>query len=116
MEHSRNRTFALPPSASLPAPRGQWFARAASLMALQGGSTAVETAEAKWGSDNPAGTLLKAMVTAGTTTTSSWAGLLTDPGAREVFAAIRERSIIGRMAGMRRIPPNTHIVLQSGSA
>jgi hypothetical protein len=41
---------------------------------------------------------------------------LTDPGAREVFTAIRERSIIGRLPGMRRVPPNVHLVQQTGSA
>jgi hypothetical protein len=55
-------------------------------------------------------------VAPGTTSDSTWAGLLTDPGAREVFTAIRERSIVGRLSGMRRVPPNTQLVQQTGSA
>jgi hypothetical protein len=110
-----SRTFALP--SSLPAPKGQWFARAAQLLALQGNeSTAMSTADARWGSDNGASRILKAAVAPGTTADQTWAGLLTDPGAREVFAAIRERSIMGQLSGMRRIPPATHVVLQTAGA
>ena len=91
-------------------------ARAAKLTALHGYSFSTNTAEARWGYDNPAARLLKAAVAPGTSTDSTWASMLTDPGAREVFTAIRERSIMGRLAGMRRVPPNTHLVQQTGSA
>ena len=109
------RTFQLP--AHLPEPRGQAFARAAGLLALQqSGSSALATAEARWGLDSPAARVLRAAVLPGTTADSAWAGIIADPGVREVFSAIRERSIMGRLAGMRRVPPNTHLVQQTGEA
>ena len=93
-----------------------WFARAAMLTALQEPDTAPPPPK-------PAGVMtirlrriLKAAIAPGTSTDPTWAGLLTDPGAREVFTAIRERSIIGRLAGMRRVPPGVHLVQQTGSA
>jgi hypothetical protein len=54
----------------------------------------------------------KAEVAAGATVSGNWAEILTasDGASAEFFALVRERSILGRLPGLRRIPLQTRII------
>lgn len=54
----------------------------------------------------------KANVTAGATVSGNWANLLADAegAAAEFFALVRERSLIGRIPGLRRVPLRTRLI------
>ena len=85
---------------ALAAPAGRNFIRAAVATALtQGRGSAERLAEARWGGQ--AGQEIKSVIAAGTTTNLSEA---TGPAARAFLAAVGERSVIGRLPGLRRLP------------
>ena len=112
-------------------PKGIAFTRLAIALALakdNGGDTARRIAANRWGEDSPTFKMLskagagginalltKAAVPAGSTTSANWASELHSAiSARtEFFALVRERSLIGRIEGLRRIPLRTRIVTEA---
>ena len=91
--------------------KGMTFARAAIAVALAEGSksAASEIAAARWGATSPATAYLKSAVGAGTSDT--WRPESSPYSASaEFFAAAFERSIAGRLAGLRRVPFLTRMV------
>jgi HK97 family phage major capsid protein len=74
-----------------------------------------ELAASRWGADSTPATVLKAAVPAmGTAAGASGAELVAWEGAAaEYFALVRERTLLGRMAGIRRVPLRTRMVTQA---
>ncbi|MGX7952428.1 phage major capsid protein [Tsuneonella sp. HG249] len=85
--------------------------------------TAARVAKARFGEDSLAYriasvggfdqvSVVKAEVAAGSTASGNWALLLEDTEAAvtEFFAYVRDRSIIGRLAGLRRVPLRTRLI------
>ncbi|WP_165938449.1 phage major capsid protein [Parafrankia sp. BMG5.11] len=113
-----SRVFQLNPTA-----KGMSFARLA-MTEAQGDRHDKETyATKRWGADSLAARVAaaggaeqlayeKAAVAAGSTASGNWASLLTDAesAASEFFAAVRERSLIGRIAGLRRVPLRIRLI------
>lgn len=58
---------------------------------------------------------VKAEVAAGATVAGNWANILTDAesAAAEFFELVRDRSLIGRIAGLRRMPLRTRVISMS---
>ena len=105
-------------------PKGMDFVRLAIAMALgkDGVKQAGILATQRWGEDSmparimkaggPALLATKAEVPAGATGGANWAAELIDleSASTEFFALVRERSLIGRIEGLRRIPLRTRLV------
>jgi hypothetical protein len=90
-------------------PRGLVFTRLAIAMASTRGyrAEAHDFAARTWGPGSRPATILKAAVTAGTLGGDSWASEVAGDfraAAVEFFGVVAERSIVGRMAGLRRTP------------
>lgn len=101
--------------------KGATFARMAIATAIGKGfvANAAEIANARWGEGSQPARLLKAAVSAGSTDDANWAGPLAGEvrsAAAEFMAAVRQQSIVGRLAGLRRLPPRVPILLQTGKA
>jgi hypothetical protein len=90
--------------------RGQDFVRALIARAVAPMDAASYAAE-RWG--DRAATVTRAAVEAGTS--GGWAAPLVGTAGGEFFAAVAERSIIGRLAGLRRMPTNMRIAYLSGN-
>lgn len=106
--------------------KGIAFTRLAIAMALgsKGGSGRAERlAATRWGESSTAARILKAggptvllqekaAVAAGQTAAGNWAEELAslEGAATEFFALVRERSLIGRIPGLRRVPLRTRMV------
>ena len=102
-------------------PKGTTFVRAAIATAVAKNDImgAGEYAGARWGDGSQISRVMKAAVAAGTAGGSTWGGeLVGEAGtaAAEFIAAVRAQSIIGRMAGLRRVPFQTPILAQTGIA
>ena len=109
-----------------PAYKGQAFVRLAIATALGGDDSeqAANIAKARWGEDSIPHQVLKstgglgmliqqkAEIAAGATVADNWARPLAnfEGAAAEFFSLVRERSLIGRMAGLRRVPLRTRMV------
>jgi len=101
-------------------PPGTGFTRYAMALAAGRGSR-LEAAEyaKRWEKDTPeVGMILKAAVTAGTTTDSDWAAPLVvyQNLASEFVELLRPATIIGRLAGVRRVPFNITMPNQTQGA
>ncbi|WP_150291669.1 phage major capsid protein [Sphingobium estronivorans] len=80
---------------------------------------AVAYASARWGEGTQSARLVKAAIEAGSTDSGNWGNpLVGEVGsiAAEFVAAVRAQSIIGRLQGLRRVPPRTPILAQTGKA
>lgn len=112
-------------------PKGMAFTRLAIALALAKGKEgpARHIAANRWGEESPTARLLKAApagegingfltktaVAGGTTASANWASdLVSAEQARsEFFSLVRERSLIGRIPGFRRIPLETRLVTEA---
>jgi hypothetical protein len=107
--------------------KGAAFTRAVIAQALKAlertGVSEPEIAAARWGEASLAAKLIsnggfsqaamaKAAIIAGTTRPGNWTELLaeTDVAATEFWALVREQSLIGRIAGLRRVPLRTRLI------
>jgi hypothetical protein len=107
-------------------PKGLSFTRLAIAMALAKGKDepARHIAKRRWGEGSVPAKILdvgaahvfemvaKAAVAGGTTATGSWAAEIVsaESAATEFFGLVRQRSLIGRIEGLRRIPLQTRLV------
>jgi HK97 family phage major capsid protein len=99
-------------------PKGTAFTRYAMALAASKGnrSEALEFSK-QWRDSTPEVELvLKAAVAAGTTTDAVWAGPLVPMRtmAEEFMELLRPATIIGRIPGLRRVPFNTNVPIQTG--
>ena len=99
-------------------PKGTNFTRLVIAKAVGRGDPhdAAGYAAGRWGHESPAARVMKAVVSGGATTDGSWASpLVPDYGsaAIEFFALVRQQTIIGRLAGLRRLPPRVPALLQT---
>ena len=114
------RTFELP-NPAVPLNKGQAIIRYARALGL-GRGVALEAAEIAgdlWGATSGPSRWLKAAAAAGSTPPSgAWGDQLLDyqSAAQEFFGLVREKSIPGRMAGLRRIPELVRLITQVGNA
>lgn len=78
---------------------------------LDGNIPARAIAEHLWGKNDPATIVLKATVSSGSTTDPNWAAALVaqQTASAEFVEALRPRTILGKMAGMRRVPNNVRV-------
>ena len=102
-------------------PRGTQIVRFIRALGMARGSLidAAEIARETWGAVAPPTRFLKAAAASGLTLPGGdWGSKLADFNAEAAsfFALARERSIPGRMAGIRRIPLHTRLISQTGSA
>lgn len=100
-------------------PKGSAFVRATIALALSKNNVmdAVGFASSRWGENSPVVRVLKAQ--AGATTSGSWGeDLVGDAAAAaaEFLSLVRERTVIGRLTGLRRVPAYTPILAQTGAA
>lgn len=100
-----------PPRSISSLPKGTGFTRYAMALARSRGSLpdAANIADRQWDwhkTTPDVGTVLKAAVAAGTTSDASWAGPLVayQTLAAEFIEALRPATIVGRLAGIRRVP------------
>lgn len=96
-------------------PKGTWIVRTAAALAQARGDTvnAAATAAGRWGMLSPPARFLKAAAEAGSTIPGeSWGAELGDYQAQvaEFFGLVQQKSIVGRMSGLRTTPPNTPIL------
>lgn len=103
-------------------PKGTAFARYAQALANSKGVLiqALEFArgQARW-KDTPEVELhLKSAVTAGTTTTTTWAGYLVEAQTMvsEFIELLRPQTIVGKLTGLRRVPFNIRVASQSSGS
>jgi hypothetical protein len=93
------------------------FVRTVMAMAAAKGNAAAsyDFAVSRWGADSTPATVLKAAVPAmGTAAGASGAELVAWEGAAaEYFAILRERTLLGRLPGIRRVPLLTRMVTQA---
>ena len=99
-------------------PRGTIYIRAVIAMALARGNpeTAAAIAESTWG---PVGAapILKAEVSGGASVDGAWGSVLgNSTAADEFFSLVRQQSIVGRMAGLRRTPLRVRAINVEGGA
>lgn len=103
----------LVPSVSIDlSPRGSTFVRAVIARALPD-VAATEYAAGRWGATSHAANLVtKAAVPAGAST-GGWAGALAEgrAAAREFVELVRAQTIVGRLANLRRVPPDIPVAL-----
>ena len=100
-------------------PKGMAFVRTAIAIAVGKGHVmqAAEYASARWGERSPPANVIRAAVAGGTTEEGNWgAPLVADAAtaAAEFLALVRSQSIAGRLVGLRRVPPRTPILVQTG--
>jgi HK97 family phage major capsid protein/HK97 family phage prohead protease len=97
---------------------GTGFTRYAQAMLATRGNPMLAAEYAKrWDSETPEVSLaLKAAVAAGTTTDATWAGPLSPlrPLANEFMALLRPATILGKIPGLRRVPFNVSVPIQTG--
>ncbi|WP_431695351.1 phage major capsid protein [Rhizobium giardinii] len=111
-----------PPMSSVSlAPKGSAFVRFAMALAITKGdvSDAFEVAAGRWGPMSPAARVAKAAIGAGQLAGGSWGDELAGDFAAataEFFQLVAERSIIGRMAGLRRMPLLTRTIAVIGGS
>ncbi|MGI0528007.1 phage major capsid protein [Rhizobium giardinii] len=103
------------------APKGSAFVRFAMALAITKGdvSDAFEVAAGRWGPMSPAARVAKAAIGAGQLAGGSWGDELAGDFAAataEFFQLVAERSIIGRMAGLRRMPLLTRTIAVIGGS
>lgn len=98
-------------------PKGSTFVRIAIAKAIAKGDDlgAAEFAAARWGEGSPTVRLLKAAVPAGSTDNPAYSALYGEltQAAAEFFGLVRQVSIVGRLAGIRRVPLRTPILSQT---
>lgn len=102
-------------------PRGTGFTRYAMALAASKGNLmqAVEIARKNWHDSTPeVENVLKAAVSAGTTTDSAWAKPLVEYQnlASEFIELLRPQTIIGRIDGLRRVPFNVKMPSQTSGS
>lgn len=104
--------------------KGMSFTRLAIAAAMGRGNEMVpEVVKGRFGSESLPGRIaaagglmslahMKAEVEAGATVSGNWAQLLTDAesASAEFFTLVRERSILGRIAGLRTVPLSTRLI------
>jgi HK97 family phage major capsid protein len=100
------------------APKGIGVARMAIAMMRSGGNPymAVQLANKHW-PDSGVGEYIRTVVDAGDTTTSGWASQLVPSAAQlgsEFLEMLRDRILIGRIPGLKKVPFNIAVPLQSG--
>lgn len=100
-------------------PKGTLFTRfiAAKIVAkMDGGITAVDYANSKFGDTPEVVELLKAAVAAGNTTDSNWASPLVQlqNATNEFLDLLRPATIIGRIPGLTRVPFNIRVPSMTG--
>ena len=99
--------------------RGMTFAKMAVAMARSPESVegAAALAAARWGEESQTAKALKSVVSAAAT--DNWGGPLMGgygEAITEFLALAAEQSIVGRLAGLRRVPPATPYLVQHGRA
>jgi hypothetical protein len=99
------------------APKGSTFTRyiIGKAIGRDGGDTGANFAAARWGEGSTPARLLKAAVAGGTS--AGWgAELVSDysAAAREFIDLVRAETIIGRLAGLRRVPLHTPFLAVTG--
>lgn len=97
-------------------PRGLDFTRAIIAKALERDvGEAARFAAARWG-ENSAPAMLCRSAVAGGATGSGWASTLasSEGAATEFFAQVAQRTVIGRMSGLRRVPAQVRLLDQTG--
>lgn len=100
-------------------PKGTAFTRYAKALAMSKGNLMMAAEVSKQWTDTPqVETVLKAAVAAGTTTDTAWAKPLVEYEnmASEFAELLRPATIIGRIAGLRRVPFNVKIPRQTGGS
>lgn len=117
---ARMRSFDLP-SSSVALVKGQAIIRYVRALALGRGVPTEGEAIATeiWGATSAPARFLRAASSAGTTLPSgAWGDELVDytTASQEFFGLVRERSIPGRMAGIRRTPEGVRLISQVGNA
>jgi hypothetical protein len=100
--------------------RGIPFVRVMRSLYLAGGGlhAALQHAESTYGPQSRPALALRAAVAAGTTTDGLWASNLAEPRllADEFIGAVRPMTILGRIAGLRRVPENVKVgVMATGT-
>ncbi|MFT2210694.1 phage major capsid protein [Rhizobium giardinii] len=103
------------------APRGAVFTRYVVALACAKGdhADALEIACARWGTTSPAARVAKAAIGAGQLAGGTWGNELAGDLATataEFFSLVAERSIVGRMAGLRRMPLLTRAISVIGGS
>ena len=95
-------------------PKGTHFARLAIALAStrKDAMLARDLAEARWGVASPVAQILRSAVASGSIGDPVWAGALAPYQviASEFIEALRPQTILGRMAGMRRLPLNVRVL------
>lgn len=96
--------------------KGIEFARAAQALALVGKAEAPEWAASRWGRESKTYSVTKTAIAANTT--DNQAGLSGDyrQAASDFLELVRNESIIGQMARLRRVPAQVHYLKQTESA
>ena len=98
-------------------PKGTAFTRMIMAIAESRGEygRAVAIAEKKWNDTTPeVGLALKAAIAAGNTTDATWAGPLVQPAfVAEFIEMLKPATIIGRIPGLRYVPFNAKVPLQT---
>lgn len=100
-------------------PKGTAFTRMCMALAAGNGDSykAIELARRKeWESTPDVELMVKAAVAAGTTTDATWAGPLAiaQPLVDEFLELLRPQTLIGRIPGFTRVPPNVSVPSQTG--
>jgi HK97 family phage major capsid protein len=93
-------------------PRGTLYLRSI-LSAAAAGSDGNPVAYARNTYGERVGVLTKAAVDAGGINSSDWGSVLATPEAQEFFAVVEQASILGKLAGLRRVPLNVRTQLIS---
>lgn len=110
---------AVPASAKKDLPKGTAFTRYAIALARSKGNLmqAAEVSKA-WGDTPEVETVLRAAVSAGTTTDAEWAKPLVEyqTMANEFIDLLRPQTIVGRIPGLRRVPFNINIPRQTAGS
>lgn len=98
-------------------PKGTTFTRLVIAKAVAKGDDlgAAEFAAARWGEGSPTVRLLKAAVPAGSTDNPAYGALYSEAAAAaaDFLGLVRQVSIVGRLAGIRRVPLRTPILSQT---
>ena len=102
-------------------PKGSAFVRGAIAIAVAKGDMlqASEYAAHRWGERSPAVSVTRAAVAGGSTAEGNWGSALATEAAAsaaEFMTIVRRLSIVGRLAGLRRVPPITPVIAQVGGA
>lgn len=114
-----NARGAVPASTKKELPKGTAFTRYAIALARSKGNVMQAAEIAKdWGDTPEVETVLRAAVSAGTTTGETWAKPLVEyqTMASEFVDLLRPQTIIGRIANLRRVPFNINIPRQTAGS